>query len=230
MHGLNMAALNMAALRLARFRHRKRLRPGALMDVWQAPLPSGRADWRSLEYLVVDAEMSSLDPRVGELLSLGWVTIRGGAIELGSASHRVLRASNSVGQSAVIHQLRDLDLVDGESPETVLAALLHAACGKVLVFHNARLDLAFLDPLAVAFHGAPLLLPRIDTLQTEHGLLDRRGITPSAGDLTLAGCRARYGLGDHAAHNALGDALATAELLLAHASSRGAGICLGDLL
>lgn len=225
-----MSGLNMAGLRLARFRHRKRLQPGALMDDWQAPLPSGRADWQSLEFLVVDAEMSSLDPREGELLSLGWVTIRCGAIELASAAHRVLRASSSVGQSAVIHQLRDLDLVDGESPESALDALLHAACGKVLVFHNGRLDLAFLDPLACTYHGAPLLMPCVDTLKAEQRLLDRRGITPGVGDLTLAGCRARYGLRDHAAHNALGDALATAELLLAHASSRGAGICLGDLL
>lgn len=35
------------------------------------------------------------------------------------------------------------------------------------------------------------------------------------GDLTLAGCRVRYGLPDYPAHNALVDALATAELLLA---------------
>lgn len=225
-----MIAPQLLALRLARFRQRRRLRPGALQDCWQTGLPSARADWRALEFLVVDAEMSSLDPRQGELLSLGWVQIRAGAIELGSASHRILRARGSVGQSAVIHQLRDLDVVDGESPEIVLEALLDAARGRTLVFHNGRLDLAFLDPLAGRFHGAPLLMPWVDTLQAEQRLLRRRGITPGSGDLTLAGCRARYGLGDHAAHNALGDALATAELLLAHASSRGAGICLGDLL
>ena len=225
-----MSGLHLLGLRLARFRHRRRLRPGALMDCWQQGLPSESADWRTLDFIVVDAEMSSLDPREGELLSLGWVVIRCGAIELGSATHRIVRASSSVGQSAVIHQLRDLDLVDGESPKSVLNALLHAACGKIPVFHNGRLDLAFLDPIARTCHGAPLLMPCVDTLQAEQRLLRRRGITPRAGDLTLAGCRARYGLGNHAAHNALGDALATAELLLAHASSRGAGICLGDLL
>ena len=42
------------------------------------------------------------------------------------------------------------------------------------------------------------------------------------GELTLAACRARYHLPDYRAHNALGDALATAELLLAHLAS-GAG-------
>ncbi|SRR6056297_3343155 len=225
-----MLAPQLLALRLARFRQRRHLRPGVLQDCWQGGLPPARTDWRSLEFLVVDAEMSSLDPRQGELLSLGWVVIRSGAIELDSATHRILRAHSSVGQSAVIHQLRDLDLVDGESPESALAALLHAARGRILVFHNGRLDLAFLDPLAHTCHGAPLLLPWVDTLRAEQRLLRRRGITPGTGDLTLTGCRLRYGLGDHAAHNALGDALATAELLLAHASSRGAGICLGDLL
>jgi DNA polymerase-3 subunit epsilon len=220
----------MLRLRLSRLRYRRRLASGALAECWRQPWPSPRAEWRKVSYLVLDAEMSALDPKQGELLSLGWVLIDAGAIDLGSARHRVLRPQGSVGQSAVIHQLRDVDLSGGETAEQALQALLSAARGRVLVLHNAALDLSFLDPLAQRCHGAPLLLPCVDTLRLEQRQLARRGVVPRSGDLSLSGCRARYGLGAYTAHNALEDALATAELLLAHASSRGAGIRLGDLL
>ncbi|KGE04919.1 DNA polymerase III epsilon subunit [Pseudohaliea rubra DSM 19751] len=183
-----------------------------------------------MEFLVCDGEMSSLEAADGELLSLGWLPVRKGAAVLDGAEHRVLRPSGGVGQSAVVHQLRDVDLVGGEAPATVLEAFLAAARGRVLVFHNARLDLAYLDRLCQGCFGVPLLLPVVDTLRLEQRLLARRDRAPKAGDLTLGGCRARYGLPAYAAHNALADALATAELLLAHAASRGAGLKLKDLL
>ena len=41
-----------------------------------------------------------------------------------------------------------------------------------------------------------------------------------SGDLRLQACRDRYNLPPYPAHNALIDALATAELLVAHASHR----------
>jgi len=220
----------MLRLRLARLRHRRRLRPGALADCWRQPLPAVRAPWRSLEFLVLDAEMSDLDPARGELLSLAWVPIRAGLIELSGASEALLRADRSVGQSAVIHRLRDVDLLAGQSAQAVLDTLLHAARGRVLVMHNAALDLAFLDRLARHHHGVPLLLPYVDTLQLERRLLERRGVPLDSGSLALSACRLRYRLSAHPAHSALEDALATAELLLAHATARGAGIRLRELL
>lgn len=217
-------------LRLRRLRYRGQVPRGPLADCWQASPPRAGDDWRRVPFLACDGEMSSLDAASGELLSLGWVPVDDGAAVLAGAAHRVLRPAGGVGQSAVIHQLRDLDVAAGDDAGVVLDALLAAARGRVLVFHNARLDVAFLDRLCQARHGAPLLLPVVDTLRLEQRLLGRRDHAFRAGDLTLGGCRARYGLPDHAAHNALTDALATAELLLAHAASRGARLKLKDLL
>ncbi len=173
--------------------------------------------------------MSALDPAAGELLSLGWVAIDAGAVHLDSARHILARPRQSVGQSAAIHNLRDCEFDTAHEPGEVLDALLEAAQGRVLVFHNARLDLAFLDALSRERHGAPLLLPVVDTLLLEEALMRRRDQPIRQGDLRLQGCRDRYGLPRSAAHNALVDALATAELLLAHATHRGAP-SLGALL
>jgi DNA polymerase-3 subunit epsilon len=219
-------------LRLRRLPYARRVAGTALQQCWQAPLPAIGADWRQVSFLVVDAEMSSLDVNEGELLSVGWVVAEHGAIALESARHHLVRAENSVGQSAAIHSLRDCELVDAETGEQVLQYFLEAAAGRVLVFHHAALDMAFLNRVSRRAFNAPVLLPMVDTLLQEEALLRRRQQVIKAGDLRLHACRERYDLPPYQGHNALLDALATAELLLALAAhrSRGKHFSLGQLL
>ncbi|MFT4769188.1 MAG: DNA polymerase-3 subunit epsilon [Glaciecola sp.] len=194
------------------------------------PLPSSLAELKNVSFLVCDAEMSGLDPAKAELLSLGWVRAEGLEIVLGSAGHRLIRNRRSVGQSATTHQLRDCELCEAEDVADVLGAFLRASEGCVLVFHNAALDIAFLDRAAKQVFGVPFLLPTVDTLLLEQRLLQRKERPIAQGDLRLGACRDRYGLIPHDAHNALSDALATAELLLAHVAKRGPGLRLRQLL
>lgn len=217
---------------LRRLHRRARAKGTALQHCWQQPLPSTSSDWRKVSFLVCDAEMSSLDPTEGELLSLGWVVLENGGICLDSAEHHLISASASVGQSAVIHNLRDCELQDAEPLSSAIERLIAVAAGKVLVFHNALLDMAFLNLATQELYGVPMLLPTVDTLALEERLLRRRQQVIKTGDLRLQGCRSRYGLPDYPAHNALIDAIATAELLLAHAGKRaGSGtLSLGQLL
>jgi len=192
----------------------------ALQRCWDCGLPPLGSDWRKQSFLVCDGEMSSLDEREGELLSLGWVVVENGAIALGSARHYLLKAHNTVGHSARIHHLRDCDLEAGQAAGEVLDTFLAAAAGRVLVFHNAALDTAFLNQLTLRLYGAPLLLATADTLLLEQARLHRADAFIQGDDLRLHACRARYNLPDYPAHNALVDALATAELFIAQAGHR----------
>jgi DNA polymerase-3 subunit epsilon len=128
-----------------------------------------------------------------------------------------------------VHRLRDCELREGAAQAAVLQRFLEVAGGRVLVFHHAPLDLAFLDKACTQLFAAPLLMPTVDTLRLEHRQMTRREQTIGEGDLRLAACRERYGLPPHAAHSALDDALATAELLLAQLATRGTGGRLRDL-
>ncbi len=213
----------MKALRLRRLPYLRRVAGTALQACWRTPLPSTGSDWRRVSFLVVDAEMSSLDVNEGELLSVGWVAIENASITLSSARHYLVRAERSVGQSATIHQLRDCDMAAAESREVVLQRFLEAAAGRVLVAHNATLDLAYLNRVSRREFNAPVLMPVVDTMVQERRLLERRDHALKQGDLRLQACRDRYGLPPMPAHNALMDALATAELLLAMAAHRSAG-------
>lgn len=210
-------------LLVRRLRYRSVVAGTALSDCWEQPLPKKRDDWRSVPFLVCDAEMSSLEVAEGELLSLGWVCIENGAIALGSARHYLVNAEASVGQSATIHQLRDCELRDGYTQLQVLELFLAAAAGRVLVFHNAALDMAYLNRSSERYFSAPLLLPAVDTLALEHARLRRQDRVIKPGDLRLHECRNRYHLPSYPGHNALVDALATAELLIAQAKHRSSG-------
>ena len=213
----------MWGLRLRRLACARRTAGSVLQKCWQTPLPATGTDWRQVSFLVADAEMSSLDANVGELLSIGWVAVESGSIVLDTARHHLVKANKSVGQSAAIHSLRDCELSEAETGPEVLGHFLQAAAGKILVFHNAALDMSYLNRLSRAAFGAPLLLPVVDTLLQEEFLLRRREQAIKSGDLRLHACRERYGLPTYQGHNALLDALATAELLVALAAHRSGG-------
>ncbi|MEH6581739.1 MAG: 3'-5' exonuclease [Halioglobus sp.] len=218
-------------LSLKRWRYRSQLAGTTLQQCWQQALPDKGTDWRSVSFLVCDAEMSSLDVSEGELLSVGWVCIEGGSIALDSAKHYLLKTEKTVGQSAAIHQLRDCELREGLSKPEVLNLFLAAAAGKILVFHNAVLDMAYLNRCSQQYFGTPLILPTIDTMALEHSRLNRHDSVIKPGDLRLQGCRDRYNLPPYPGHNALVDALATAELLIAQTKHRsgGKGLKLAEL-
>ena len=217
-------------LRAQRWRWKRSADPHAhLLEAWSADSNRRADSVDEASFLVVDAEMSGLDPESAELLSLGWVRVSSCEIQLASAQHHLIRNRDTVGQSATVHQLRDCELEGADGLLPAMDALLKAASGCVLVFHHAALDMAFLNKASLRLYGAPLLLRHIDTLLMEHKLLNRREHAIGKGDLTLAACRDRYGLPHHRGHNALTDAVATAELLLAHIVQRGAGLRLKDL-
>ncbi len=210
-------------LALRRWRHARQAAGTPLTACWRHPAPRGSDKCRDTSFLVCDGEMSSLNPATGSLLSLGWVAIEHGAIALATARHQLINGQRAVGQSATIHHIHDRELVEGMPLADVMQAFLQAAAGKILVFHHAPLDLAFLDRASQQLYGAPLLLPVIDTLRLEQKQRERRERSDTPGALTLVRCRERYGLPRHTAHNALQDAIATAELLLAQMAHRGQG-------
>jgi DNA polymerase-3 subunit epsilon len=86
------------------------------------------------------------------------------------------------------------------------------------VFHHAGLDVAFLRKACEAWAGVAPPFAVLDTLQIELGLRKRREVPVQQGDLQLGRLRSVYNLPRYTAHNAMTDAIATAELLMAVAA------------
>ena len=106
--------------------------------------------------------------------------------------------------------LRDVQLRAAPPPALAVRRFLEFAGDAVLVAHNARFDLAFLDRETERLTGSRIAAPVVDTVPLARRLL--AGRVPRASLAQLS-----YFLGTSAqpCHRALPDAQATAEVLLA---------------
>lgn len=168
--------------------------------------------------IAVDLELTGLDAASNRIIATGWTQIDQGRIRLGSNRHILVDAGQSVGHSAAIHELTDSEVSTGIAPGEALEHLFEAAGGRVWVFHHAGLDVSFLQAACRDWLGFSPPFVVLDTMQIELGLRKRREQPVQQGDLQLGRLRADYGLPRYTAHDALIDALATAELLLAIAA------------
>jgi len=168
--------------------------------------------------IAVDLELTGLDSSAHCIVAIGWTLIDAGRIQLGSNCHLLIKPGQSVGDSAVIHELLDHEVQGGESLESGLEALFRAATGRVWVFHHAGLDISFLKKACIAWSGVAPGFIVLDTLRIEYMQRRRRDVVVKQGDLQLGAIRRLYGLPRYSAHNALVDAIAAGELMLAIAS------------
>ncbi|ACA87109.1 Exonuclease RNase T and DNA polymerase III [Shewanella woodyi ATCC 51908] len=181
------------------------------LDVERAPL------------LAIDLEMTGLDAQFDQILSIGIVPIEKGRLILSKAEHKLVKIEGSVGQSATIHGILDHHLNSAVSPEEAMTWFLERCQGQMLVAHHSPLDLAFLQKGLSTHFRQRVTLMAIDTLAIEKRRLMRQHEVLKEGALRLGASRARYGLPVYAAHNALIDAIACGELLLAQISAIGQG-------
>lgn len=184
----------------------------------RAGLPSGATAASALRLLAVDVETTGFDPARDQLLSIGFVPVDGHTIRLEGARRIHVRpqAGAEVGVSATIHGLTDDLVAAGVSAREAVDALATALTGRVLLAHHAKIEVGFLGAACRTAYGLELPLRTVDTME-----LARRALPggwqrePQPGELRLWTVRERFGLPTYAAHDALQDALACAELYLA---------------
>ncbi len=206
--------------------------PGPYARLLGAPLPSARARFRDVEFLSLDIETTGLDPNEAEILSIGSVLIRNNRIDLTTARSCLVRPESEVGSSASVHGLTDTLCGTGDELGDAIDEVVGDLGGRVLVVHHAPLDKALLDRACRAGYGGALHVPVVDTLALELRRRRRREQTAGPDALRLGNLRTAYHLPYYAGHDALADALATAELLLAMVATSGAAdrTTLGELV
>lgn len=176
-----------------------------------------RGDPRHL--LALDLETTGYDPRAAEVLEIGTVPVVDGVIQIGRAIRTLVRpAQRSAVEGIVAHHLRPSDVADAPRLAEVLPAVLDAiADADALLVHHAPLDVRVLQR-ACRSTGATWPKPRvIDTIELIERVRGRERATRRGQKLPreLGAARAALGLPPHEAHQAVADAIATAELYLA---------------
>lgn len=188
--------------------------------------------------VAMDFETTGLDANQHAIVSIGLVPFTLDGIPLAQARHWVVRPRLPLHQTSVtIHGITHSDIDKAPDLEEILEELFSYLNGRIPVVHYRNIERPFLDVALRWRLGEGIRFPVLDTMAIEAHLYPDRnpsrwqrlmGKKPVS--IRLADSRLRYGLPHYAAHNALIDAIATAELLQAqvlHHFSRETAV--GDL-
>lgn len=191
------------------------------------------ARWPSANDTIDEASLLALDfeldglARRAHLLQAGWVPFDSSGIALGDAVAADIRSARRLQDDAVVvHGIGEDRAREGKPLETVFQQLIPALGGRILVAHGAQIEREAIARTTQALYGKALPVRAICTLALE------RRLNPNlvgSDAYRLAASRERYNLPAHDQHDALSDALAAAELLLAQLSRMPKDVRLGAL-
>lgn len=174
-------------------------------------------------FVALDLETTGLDSKKDGIVSIGLVPFTLSRIRCADAKHWIVDPKKPLAEaSVVIHGITHSDVHGAPDLTRVLAELLDSLAGKVVVVHYRKIEREFLDTALKARLGEGITFPVIDTMEMEaekhrnkpRSFIDWIKRKPPE-SIRLADSRARYGLPFYQGHQALTDAVATAELLQA---------------
>lgn len=207
------------SLNAKRLRQLKKAPAGPIREFLSVPFPEPNDAIETTPILALDFETTGLHPVNDQLLSIGYVDVVDQRIKLSSAEHYIIKCQQQLkSENVVIHQITEQEKQQGIALKTAIEKLLNALAGKVMLAHYARIEIEFLNEACKQLYGFVPVFPVIDTLVIAKRRLDMRQVDYDPSALRLAQLRSHYQLPGHYAHNALNDAIATAELLLADLS------------
>jgi DNA polymerase-3 subunit epsilon len=159
-------------------------------------------------FIVVDLETTGLRPGSSRICEIGAVRVRD--FELAEEFELLVDPGVPLGAAiSALTGLHDRELRGQPHPGIAVRRFLEFAGDAVLVAHNARFDLAFIDRETERLTGGRLAGPVVDTVGLARRLL--AGRTRRAG---LASLAQFFGTEVRPCHRALPDAQATAEILV----------------
>ena len=186
-----------------------------LKNYLQKPIPQAKQSLLKTEFLVLDFETTGMDPRKDVILSVGYTVIRNGKVKLSENGHHIIQVNKKIPRKSVtIHTITDDRCQQGQHLTEVLGTLLNKLAGRVLIAHYAHIEKNFLNTACRDIYGHPLPIRILDTLAIEKKRMQHQQQPLIANQLRLFNLREQYGLPRYNAHNALEDAIATAELFL----------------
>lgn len=180
-----------------------------------------RRDTRLCEarFVVLDTELTGLDPAKNEIVSVGAVHVDALRIQAGATFYEVVQPRDGLKKrSTLIHRITPDQVRDMPRLRTVLPDLVRFCSGRIIVGHNIGMDLNFLNRALADVMRGKLRNPRLDTLRlakahqaAQKGYFDQ---FDQRAAFNLAHLTRLYNLPPYPAHNALADAMQTACLFL----------------
>ncbi|EAA3687577.1 hypothetical protein KX274_23045 [Escherichia coli] len=181
------------------------------------PFPAPDTPLSACRILSLDFETSGLDATQDGIVSMGWVPLAEGIISLRAARHMLVQSPAPVRATEVtLHHILPEMQLRGMTLDRAFDTLWQALPCPIILGHGTVIERTFIGQyLARCGLPEPPFI-WLDTLKIEQSQPDSRGMVHGSGaSWQLAHVRRRYGLPDYPAHQALVDAIATAELFQA---------------
>jgi DNA polymerase-3 subunit epsilon len=195
--------------------------PDYLESFYQQPLLTARQSMDTTDFVALDIETTGLNAQKDDIVSIGLVPFDHQRIYLAKAKHWVVSSRRLTSESVVVHRITHSEVAEAPSLQSVLPELMASLQGKQVVVHYRYMEREFFRNAFAELLKKDFLFPVIDTLELEARYLRRkrslisRFFNKPLPSLRLLYARERYHLPAYENHNALVDALATAELFQA---------------
>lgn len=178
---------------------------------------------KDIEFVALDFETTGLDANRNSIISIGLVPFTLQRIACRQAKHWFVTPDDKLKEdSIIIHGITHSDLKGAPGLLRILEQLLDELVGKIVVVHYRRIERDFFDAALRSLINEGIVFPVIDTMQIEADIQQARPrkfadwFRPRRQEsIRLADSRTRYSLPTYPPHDALTDAIATAELLQA---------------
>ncbi len=178
--------------------------------------------WDSVVYWALDLETGGLDPKRDPIIAVGMLPVRGGRVRLGEGYRTLVRPADGrpIDPASVrAHQLVWGEVKDAPPVDEVLPEVDRRLGDGVLLVHHRAIDVAFLKDAYRACGMRWRSPPVVDTVEllvrlARKAHLSRPELPADPPTVNLSAAREAHGLPAYQAHDALTDALATAELFL----------------
>ena len=172
------------------------------------------------DFVVCDTELTGLNQRHDEIISIGAVKIVNLQIELNETFHQYIRPRRMEHtDSTLVHRITPEQLRSMPPVEEVLPEFIQFCGNGLIVGHHVTLDMNFLNRAAREVLGGTLSNPSIDTMRLAMGFkeaqfMDQYGHGKLSTSYKLEDLGREFGLPEFKPHDALDDALQSAYLFL----------------
>jgi DNA polymerase III subunit epsilon len=175
-----------------------------------APAEDTRSPLAHQRLIVLDVETSGLSPRTDQLIAIGAVGVHGGLVRFDDSFYAVLRQDKpSTTANILVHGIDGTTQTSAPDPAHALIGFLSYAGKAPLVAFHAEFDRVFIARSMREILGIATANVWIDLADLAPALHPEHAARAHA----LDDWTRLFGIENHARHDALADALATAQLL-----------------
>ncbi len=171
-------------------------------------------------FIVFDTELTGLNRKKDEIISIGAVKVKNLQIDLGETFHYYIQPQKlDHTEATLVHRITPEQLKEAPSLDDVLPEFLSFIGNDLIVGHYIGLDMSFIHRETQRRYNGTLVNPCIDTIRMAQGYkrvmfgyYHEEGASSSR--LSLQDLSSEFNLPFFEAHDALEDAVQTAYLFL----------------